>query len=323
MIRPWNNAYQGHRTTGSTSIFPRVTFLVVAAMSMPSEAPAIASNALVLSPPPGDDALPLRAAAKAAHISESTLRRLVQDGAVDVVRGQGGSIRISQSTVVELRSGAIRRGPPSIAGREADRARGELAAGCFTRFNAGKDLIAIVEELHASPAAVKALWTEWIDLQETQRKSIVLRCHHANRGGECDGAPLANVSMCGRHAARAHHLTDEQAAILSGREIATALHCSSCDTMAARGVCSACMSAVTIMVEGAGAGRRLVVRTRGGKVIAIGAATESRALARQLLVETDPPPIDVTTADPPMSVVSAADILAHLQLEIEAERTEG
>lgn len=279
-------------------------------------------GAAVVHVAPDDDALTLRNAARVAGVSESTIRRLAADGVIDVIK-DGGSLRVSQSTVLELRAGGGLKRGPGIAVREAERARGALASECFTHFNAGKPLIEIVRELHTTPAAVKMLWNEWIDLQETERKSVVLKCHHEHRGGECDGPPLASVSMCGFHAGRAHHLSEEKMAILAGREIPTALHCSSCDTMAARGVCATCLTAVSIAVEGEGKGRRLVVRA-GQKVIAIVAADKSRELARQLL-ESDPPPIDVTTPDritESSTSSGVADILTRMQLEIAAERTE-
>ena len=232
----------------------------------------------------------------------------------------GGKLMLTQATVLEIRNGSPLKRGPTLAAREADRARGEVASEAFARFAKGAELVDVVREMHQDPDVVERLWTRWVALQETQRKSIVLTCHHEHRGGECDGPPLASVSMCRHHASRARHLTDEQAAILAGREVPTAVHCTACDMMASRGVCSSCVSAVTIVVEGAGTGRRLVVRA-GQKVIAIVAADKSRKLAREL-IESDPPPIVVTTPDPSMPVVSAADILAHLQLEIEAERTD-
>lgn len=284
-----------------------------------SETQFSSGAAVVRATPDDDSALTLHAAARVAGLSESTMRRLVRDGVVDVIK-HGGVLRVSQSTAVELRGGAGLKRGPGVAVRAAERARGELAAECFAKFSAGKALIAIVSELQTTPSAVKALWNEWIDLQEVQRKSVVLTCHHAHRGGECDGAPLANVSLCGFHASHAHHLSEEKLAVLAGREVPTAVRCSSCDTMAPRGVCSACLSAVSIAVEGEGQGRRIVVRARE-KVIAIVAATESRELARQLLLESDPPPIDETTTDPPIPR-GVADILTRMQIEIDAERTE-
>jgi hypothetical protein len=121
------------------------------------------ASALVVSPE--GDALPLRAAARAAGVSESTLRRLVQDGAVEAVR-DGGSLKVTQATVVELRAGgALKRGP-SISVREAERARGALAARCFLLFQAAVPLEDVVTQLEADPDVVVALHQKWIAMRE-------------------------------------------------------------------------------------------------------------------------------------------------------------
>lgn len=121
------------------------------------------STSIVASP--DADMLPLRAAARVAGVSESTLRRLVADGAVEAVK-QGGSLRVATSTIVELKSGgtALRRAP-SLGVREAERARGALAAKCFRLFASAVALEDIVLELEVDPDLVVALHGKWLAMR--------------------------------------------------------------------------------------------------------------------------------------------------------------
>ena len=215
----------------------------------------------------GETSFPIRVAAREAGVAENTLRRLIQDGLIDAVR-DGGGLRVTQSTVLELKSGALRRGPgtrsPSLGARESDRARGELAATCFGLFREGKPLISIVEELQVPPTTLRVIWNEWRELQDIERHAVRLECLHKGHG-ECDGPPQPNIGLCGRHGARTRILTQEQDAILRGREIPKAFHCKACDELAADGVCWACLEGyVIVTVEG----DKLVVRVRD-QVIAI------------------------------------------------------
>ncbi len=289
---------------------------------MPSEAPSIASNALVPSPPPGDDALPLRAAAKAAHISESTLRRLVQDGAVDVVRGQGGSIRISQSTVVELRSGAIRRGPPSIAGREAERARGELAKDAFALFARGGQLIDIVQQLAVDPDVVERLWARWVALQDLQRKTNLLSCmfeHHHTV--QCDGRPMAQVSLCDAHASRVRVLSEQDSLTLSmlrRGETPMAVPCGACGNAIETGTCAKCSDAAVSFKFADGwvlvmAGKRELTRLSRAQLL---------SYARTLEPQRGPPAAPEITSVAGPKVMQAEQLEALLEeLKVKMEPT--
>ncbi len=134
-------------------------------MTTASPVPA-SPTALAMVVSPDGDALPLRAAARAAGVSESTLRRLVQDGAIETIRDAGGTLRVTQSTVLELRTGgALRRGP-GISVREAERARGALAAQCFRLFQAAVPLEDVVTQLEADPDVVVTLHQKWLAIRE-------------------------------------------------------------------------------------------------------------------------------------------------------------
>ncbi|MGO9837040.1 MAG: hypothetical protein ACLP1X_22820, partial [Polyangiaceae bacterium] len=121
--------------------------------------PSPTASAMVVSP--DGDALPLRAAARAAGVSESTLRRLVQDGAIEAIRDAGGTLRVTQSTVLELRTGGGLKRGPSLSVREAERARGALAAQVFALLRSKAAPDEIVERLETDPATVRALCEEW------------------------------------------------------------------------------------------------------------------------------------------------------------------
>lgn len=272
-------------------------------------------------PSPGDvsaiEMLPLKRAAKVAGVSETTLRRLIDDGAVEAIR-QGGALRISQSTVLELRTGGLKRGAHvGVAVRETDRIRGETAADAFERFAKGEQLVDVVRELRQDPDVIERLWDRWVALQQKQRAAFdhekLLKCKHEHCGEGCDGPVRVDIGLCHYHQARTHFVPDgwrpvspEAQAVLDGREIPTALHCTECDEMSARGVCSTCASkATTLTLEGEDEGRHFIAR-RGDKVIMILSATQSLGLARQLLEKPPqaqpegtappaPPPVDVGT----------------------------
>lgn len=126
---------------------------------------AAENQALTVATPEGD-ALPLRAAARAAGLSESTLRRLVADGLVEAVRDAGGTMRVTSSTVLELRTGGVRRRGPSVGAREAERARGALAAQVFALLRSAVPLDQIVEQLECDPAVLRALVDEYVRCRE-------------------------------------------------------------------------------------------------------------------------------------------------------------
>jgi hypothetical protein len=142
-----------------------------------------------------------------------------------------------------------------------------------------------VQRLRIDPRVIDELWDRWIGLQKKQRESVALRCLH--HGTDCRGSLLPYTAVCDHHAARSRVLTQEQVAVLQGQEIPTAIACQCCGQTAGRGLCSSCASSLTVVVEGEGPGRRIVVRAHG-EVIAIVGAKPSRELAHQLLQEADP-----------------------------------
>jgi hypothetical protein len=186
----------------------------------------------------------LRTAARDAGISESTLRRLVHEGVVPSVR-RDGALHITQASIVELRTGARKRGP-SIGLRVQDQERGTTAASCFKRFHDGESLASIVMALEVDPAIVEGLWYKWKHLHEIETKGPA-RCMLEHHGGfECDGLPTAQTGLCATHAARARILSNEEDATLhairTGQEISTAVCCVTCGKMADRGVCTHCLA---------------------------------------------------------------------------------
>ena len=206
--------------------------------------------------------MPLHAAARAAGLSEATMRRLVRDGLVEAVR-EGRTLQITQATVLELKAGGGLKRGPSINMRETERARGELASLCFARFREGKPLVEIVEELQATPSAVKVLWNEWRDLQEAERRAIRLECFHAGHNDECDGLPQPHIGLCSRHAAQSRILTAEQKAVLAGQDVPEASKCKACGEFAIACVCADCLTLYTVItVEGEDDNKKLVVRVR-------------------------------------------------------------
>lgn len=212
--------------------------------------------------PPDSAMMPLHAAARAAGLSEATMRRLVRDGLVEAVR-EGRTLQITQATVLELKAGGGLKRGPSVSMREAERARGELASMCFARFREGKPLIEIVEELQATPAAVKILWNEWRDLQESERRAVRLECLHNGHADGCDGPPQPHIGLCSRHAAQSRILTAEQKAILRGQNIPDASKCTACSEFALECICTACLALyIVITIEGEPSDRRIVVRVR-------------------------------------------------------------
>ncbi len=220
--------------------------------------------------------LSIRAAAKAAGLSESTLRRAIADGLVAAER-QGATVRLTQQTVLELRTGTgIKRQGPSLAAREADAQRGEVAANAFSMFANGAQLIEVVQELRQDPDVVDRLWHKWIALQETYMRSVAPRCLHA--GPDCEGAPRPDAMLCLHHAEASRPLSPEQIAMLDGAAIPTAVKCSSCGKMAGRGMCSRCVSSLSVSVEGG----RIAIRS-GKDVLAIVPLEASRTIAKSVL----------------------------------------
>ncbi len=276
---------------------------MAAATGMSSESILVDVNDTADRPSAEGDTLALPAAAKAAGVSESTLRRLVRDGLVDAIR-DGHKIRLTQATVLELQTGAGLKRGPSISMREAERSRSDLAAECFVRFREGKSLISIVEELKALPAVVKSLWNEWLDLQSSQRRAIRLECLHAGHADGCDSPPQPHIGLCSRHAAQSRILTSEQKAVLQGREIPKAAHCKACDEFATECVCANCLALYTVItVEGDSHDRRVVVRVRDQVV----ASEPAGGIANQLgLIASSPQRRSKKEPAPALSSIESA-----------------
>lgn len=281
---------------------------------------------------PEDDLLPLRLAAEEAGIAEPTLRRYVQQGRVQIFKRQGIQ-HVTRASMISLRTAGIVR-PPGPAVLSFEHVRGETAAECFRRFRANESLVEIVEALKVDPAVVEGLWYKWKHLQKIQLDGMT-RCMLEHHGGiECDGLPTAQTGLCGRHAARARILTNEEEATLhamrTGQEIAKAVCCVSCGQMATRGMCSGCLSKITVAVENGvfvvrAADRQVKVMQlneirqmikgkpspRGGEQIT--------ATPNELATPVDPPaPIDPPTADGPLSPMTenTRALLAEVQARL-------
>lgn len=102
--------------------------------------------------------LRVHAAAHAAGISESTLRRAIQDG---VVRGitRGGALCVERREILEIKGKLLKRIAPSIGIKEAQ--DGEEAADVFSRLDRCQSIGSIVQEMKITPQKVLALFDQW------------------------------------------------------------------------------------------------------------------------------------------------------------------
>ncbi len=214
-------------------------------------------------------------AAKLAGMGPATLRMMIDQDRVRVVRNSDGVMCVPRSVTLDLCDGRW-RGGKGLAPFELDKkkeesvrgetTRGAVAAAAFDRFAKGMSLVDVVRELRQEPDVIEVLWKKWIGLQEMQRRTSAPDCLH--HGARCSGAIEDRIGLCGYHAARSRILTEEQELSLKGQTIPTAVHCVACSSIADRGVCSKCVRATTIRIEGEGAGRRVVARA-GNHTLAI------------------------------------------------------
>jgi hypothetical protein len=205
--------------------------------------------------------------------SQATVDRERRAGNLRAVKkGQGYLYERAEA----MKVGEIRKAPAAAVQREQH--EGDRDARVFEAFEEGLNVTGVVVREHVAVPIVMRLYEVW----EQSRKRARTVCLHEHNGGDCDGPPQSGIGLCNHHAARSRILRDEEALVLRGETVPVALHCQACGIMAPRGVCSTCMAAVTVLVEGEGQGRRLVVRA-GQRVVAIVAAERARELARQLL----------------------------------------
>lgn len=137
----------------------------------------------------------VREAARAAGMSEATVRRAINEGIVQPVR-EGRNIFIRQTSIIELQTGAIKR-PPTLLGREVLNARGELAANVFRLLDEGYSPKDIVQDLRADPPSVRGLVEEWLKCQELQARLTALR----EGGPQFNHAPSKDWDCCDGHRA--------------------------------------------------------------------------------------------------------------------------
>lgn len=211
------------------------------------------------------DLLTTEQAARALGISPPTLNRERYAGRLKAIpHGHGFAYR--RTEILEI--GELRR-KASVA-VERERYEGERDARVFAAFTDGLTVDAAVIREQVAVTIVFRLRELWDRAHAAAQKAAI--CLHEHHGGECDGPVQTQVGLCGYHAARSRILTEEQALLLSGREIPTALHCQACSAVAARGICSSCMAAVTVEIEGEDEGRRLIVRTKTHILAIVGAS---------------------------------------------------
>ena len=255
-------------------------------------------NGAALAPVSDGDALPVRAAARAAGMSESSVRRLIADGLVTAVRDAGGSLRLTQSTIVELRSGGGRTRGPSIGVRTAEAARGEIAAQAFELFEGGAQLVEVVHKLRQDPDVVERLWARWVALQDIQRKTILLSCmfeHHPTV--RCNGRPMAQVSLCDAHASRVRVLSEQDSVTLSmlrRGETPMAVACAACGNAIESGTCAKCSAApISFSISEDGwlrvlAGKREVTRLSRAQLVSFAKSLDPQPEPEATPVETVP-----------------------------------
>jgi hypothetical protein len=253
-------------------------------------------------PQPQEDLLPLRLAAIEAGVAEPTLRRYVTDGKIPHTRRKG-VLHVPRAACIAFRDGGRIVGTsPTVRALEA--VRGSTAADCFKRFRNNEALIEIVEELALDPGIVEGLWYKWQHLQKIQLSSAS-RCMLEHHGGiECDGLPSAQTALCGRHAARARILSQEEevtlTAMRSGQHVDTAVCCLSCGQMAGRGLCTACVSKISIAVDNG-----VFVVSVGERQVKVLPLEDIRRLLEK---ETSPipPPVGEIPSPPPAEPASMA-----------------
>jgi len=256
--------------------------------------------------------LNVHTAARVAGVSESTLRRLIADGFLDVVReGPRAKILIARKTAMAIRMGGTAglKRAPTLPAREEQQARGDLARACFEKFASGMALARVVQELAVDPTLVKLLWTQWLDIQDTERRSDPPRC--VFHGSRCAGVVARRVGLCEWHAPRARMLSEEQEAVLAGQTIPMGLHCAECGKLAGAGLCTACISNPTYVVEPG----RVVVKARGRVLLNLSRATLAVCLEQldELAKPKAPPPpttLEVPTA-PTVPIATIADADDH------------
>jgi hypothetical protein len=228
-------------------------------------------------PQTGDDEEVLLTAQEVAKLwgtSETAVNRDRQMGRLIGIKQ--GQCYVYQRAEV-MRVAATRKAPPAAVQREQH--EGERDGRVLAAFEDGLTLSQTVVRERVAVPIVTRLYEIW----EQSRKRNHVVCLHEPKGG-CDSAPQPSIGLCRFHSARSRILTAEEMLVLSREPIPTAIHCQACGTMAPRGVCSTCITAITAQVEGEGAGLKIVLRA-GTRLIAIIGADRARELARQLLVK--------------------------------------
>jgi hypothetical protein len=223
-----------------------------------------------------DDALPLRAAAREAGISESTLRRAIADGLV-AASSEGGVLRVTRQTVIELRTrgGALRRGPgPSVVA--AEEREGERDARVFAALEAGRTVAEIIVAERIPARVVLALRQSWLDAHRADREGVAYACG-------CGAPSDPSTARCIRCFERMRVLTGAQAALLAGAELPPpgTCTCRGCGTRAriedVDALCVRCAEKLTIAERGG-----VLVVVLAGTVVRELSIAETRAVVGQL-----------------------------------------
>lgn len=196
----------------------------------------------------------------------------------------------------------------------------EISAQCLDLFVAGKDPITVARELRQDLFVVERQWDQWRAMQLKYQHTKQAPCVLEHRG-PCSGPPSLEAMLCAAHAEQATTLSPEQAALLEGKSIPTALRCQACDEMTDQGVCLACLSAVRVAMEDGclvvRAGKRVIKVIDGPELVAL----LPSAAPTVSLSEPEPvvSPISPTTHTP-HAPISASQAIAKVKQAIGFDR---
>jgi excisionase family DNA binding protein len=166
--------------------------------------PSDESQGTVIDVPPTDSGgggdLSLAQASRLSGIPETTLRRRIDEGELPATK-DGRSWKLSKTVVLQV-------GPLKKRETKADRARdvGRLAASAFPLFAAGTPLDDVVVRLEADPAAVRALFGEWMQCRALTASYLATPA--APSGPTFDHPPSAAWDCCAGH--KAMHATEKR-----------------------------------------------------------------------------------------------------------------
>jgi hypothetical protein len=236
--------------------------------------PSETASAMVVAS--GDDTLPLRAAAKEAKVSESTLRRLVQEGAIEAIRDAGGTMRVTQATIIELKTrGALKRGPNLSVVAQEER-EGERDARVFAALETGRTITEVIVSERIPARVAISLRQTWLLARQTDRQGIEFAC-------SCGAASDPRTARCARCFERTRVLTDAQQATLAGTELPPpgACTCRGCGSHArvedVDALCATCAPKLTVVERGG-----VLAVVLAGKTVRELSVAETRDVVRHL-----------------------------------------